>query len=67
MGVQSLHDGYRAAIERPDGPFEALRGLLSRSQETPRASSVNNRFLAMTRLARPNRLNSCAPFLASPL
>ena len=35
-------------------------------QDAPRASATSN-FLAMTRLANPNRLNSCASFFASPL
>jgi hypothetical protein len=36
-------------------------------QDAPRASIANSRLLAITRLASPNRLNSCASFLTSPL
>ena len=38
-----------------------------RSQDASRACAANNDLLAMTRLARPNRLNSCALFFAKPL
>ena len=36
-------------------------------QETVAPSIANNRLLAITMLARPNRLNSCAVFFAKPL
>jgi hypothetical protein len=36
-------------------------------QDAPRVSSAINRLLASTRFARPNRLKSCASFLANPL
>jgi len=36
-------------------------------QDAPRAWMSSNRFLPITMLARPNRLNNCASFLASPL
>ena len=47
--------------------FEASFEAALRSQDAPRAWSANNRLLAMKRLARPNRLNSCASFLPRPL
>jgi hypothetical protein len=61
------HD-TRERTGKPAG--EALGGLLrpvSHSQDAPRPSSASSRLLAITRLAKPNRLNSCAWFLASPL
>lgn len=36
-------------------------------QDAPRAWATSNSLLAMTRWASPNRLNSCASFLARPL
>lgn len=36
-------------------------------QDAPRPAACSNDLLAMTRLASPNRLNSCASFLTSPL
>jgi hypothetical protein len=47
--------------------FGAPLGAFWRSQETPRAWRSNNDLLAITRLASPKRLNSCASFLAMPL
>lgn len=44
-------------------PSEAAQ----RAQDAPRALMANSDRLAITKLARPNRLNSCAVFLASPL
>lgn len=59
------------AIEPFKGParsraavFEASFEAILRAQDAPRACSAINCVLAMTRLARPNRLNSCAAFLA---
>ena len=37
------------------------------AQDAPRALRVNSDLLAITKLAKPNRLNSCASFLARPL
>lgn len=59
------------ALERPEGgdaavsevPFRA--GL--RIQDAPWAWRASNRLRAITRFARPNRLNTCAAFLAKPL
>jgi len=51
----------------PTPIFEAPFGGVSRAQDAPRAWIASNCLLAMTRLARPNRLNSCAWFLAKPL
>ena len=47
--------------------FEAPFGATSGAQDAPRAWIANSCLLAMTRLASPNRLNSCASFLARPL
>ncbi len=47
--------------------FRAHPGAIWRSQETPRAWRSSSDLLAITRLASPNRLNSCASFLAMPL
>jgi hypothetical protein len=44
-------------------PFEAFL----RVQDAPRVSSASSDLLAITKFASPNRLNSCAVFLASPL
>jgi hypothetical protein len=47
--------------------FKAPFGAVLRAQDAPRVSMANNCLLAMTRLTSPNRLNSCASFLARPL
>ena len=47
--------------------FEASFKDISLTQDAPRALMSNNCFLARTRLASPNRLNSCVSFLAKPL
>ena len=47
--------------------FEASFEAALRAQEAPRACRAINCLLAMTRLAKPNRLNSCASFFARPL
>jgi hypothetical protein len=47
--------------------FEAPFGVALRAQDTPRAWIANNCRLTTTRLAKPNRLNSCAVFFARPL
>ena len=52
--------GRAAAFE---APFGAVLGV----QDAPRASMASKCLLAMTRLASPNRLKSCASFLAKPL
>ena len=36
-------------------------------QDAPRPRAISSDLLAMTRLASPNRLNSCASFFARPL
>lgn len=59
-----------AVIHRQIPSFYALMIRFAgyfRIQDGLRVSNANNDFLAMTRLARPNRLNNCAWFLASPL
>lgn len=63
-------DPVKAAVGRAMARCEAFQAsfdAVSRSQDAPRVSSANNLFFAMTRLASPNRLNSCASFLARPL
>ena len=52
---------------RPFAGFSLPTMVAFHSQDTPRAGSANSRRLAMTRLARPNRLNNCASFFARPL
>lgn len=55
------------AVRRPAMRFEGSFEAALLDQDAPRAWIASNCFLAMTRLARPNRLNSCASFLARPL
>ena len=59
----SLYGGTRGSAARSGASFEAVL----RSQDAPRVSSASNCLFAMTRLASPNRLNSCASFFAKPL
>lgn len=47
--------------------FEAFFEAAFHAQDAPRAWMSNNGLLAMTRLASPNKLNSCVSFLAKPL
>ena len=61
--ARACHGGVRGLTEVFEAPFEAVFGL----QDAPRAWIANNGLLAMTRLASPNRLNSCASFLPKPL
>jgi hypothetical protein len=63
IGANAFHRGTRGQSDVFEASFEAVSGL----QDGPRASMASNRLLAITMLARPNRLNSCASFLASPL
>ena len=60
---EGLKGSSRACFAASDASFEAAL----RSQDAPRVSGVSIRRLAMTRLASPNRLNSCASFFARPL
>ena len=60
---RACHGGVRGLTEVFEASFEATL----RDQDAPRALSANSGLLAMTRLASPNRLNSCASFLARPL
>ena len=53
--------------DAPHALFAALCKAVLHAQETPRAWRFNNDLLAITKLAKPNRLNSCASFLAKPL
>ena len=62
-GKDVIGDGERGLAPGFEGSFEATL----RDQDAPRASMSNSGFLAMTRLARANRLNSCVSFLARPL
>lgn len=59
----SAEESHEAVFER----FAAFFKAQCRVQDALRAWIANNCLLAMTMLARPNRLNSCASFLASPL
>lgn len=59
----ALSGRTQARVAVLEASFEAVL----RAQDAPRVSSANNRRLAMTMLANPNRLNSCASFLAKPL
>ena len=59
--------GVRWAAQVFHFAFFASFEVNFRVQDAPRASRANSDLLAMTRLARPNKLNSCASFLASPL
>ena len=62
-GTNVIDDGERGLAPMFEASFEATL----RDQDAPRAWSANNGLLAMTRLASPNRLSSCASFLARPL
>ena len=65
-----LWDHADASIAPPDAPSrcsQAPFGAVLRSQDAPWAWIANKSRLAMTRLARANKLNSCASFLARPL
>lgn len=59
----ALYDSTRAFVAMSGASFE----VVLRSQDAPRVSSASNRLFAMTRLASPNRLKSCASFFARPL
>lgn len=48
-------------------PLCITSGVALGVQDAPRAWRVNSDPFAICRLARPNRLNSCALFLARPL
>lgn len=56
---QAVQQPFRA----PCIPSEVAQ----RAQDAPRACKANSDLLAITRLARPNKLNNCAVFLARPL
>ena len=58
-----INEGERGAAVAFEASFEAAFP----TQDAPRAWMSNNCLLAMTRLASPNRLNSCVSFLAKPL
>ena len=62
-GTNVIDDGERGLTP----VFEASFDATLRDQDAPRASMSNSGLLAMTRLARANRLNSCVSFLARPL
>jgi len=62
-----IADAMHGAVRGLAAVFGASFEAALRAQDAPRAWSAINRLLAMTRLASPNRLNSCASFLASPL
>lgn len=59
----AVNHAVRGLTAMSEASFKAVL----RAQDAPRAWSDNNCRLAMTMLASPNRLNSCASFLASPL
>lgn len=63
ISASAINGGLSAPATR----FEASSEATSAVQETPRAWIANKCLLAMTRLAKPNRLNNCASFLARPL
>jgi predicted secreted protein len=63
IGANAFHHAARGQAEVFEASFEAVFYL----QDGPRASMASRRLLAITMLARPNRLNSCAAFLARPL
>lgn len=60
-------DAMNGAARGLKAVFEASFEAALRAQDAPRACRASSRLLAMTRLAKPNRLNSCASFLAMPL
>ena len=62
-GTNVIDDGERGLTP----VFEASFDATLRDQDAPRPWSANSGLLAMTRLASPNKLNSCASFLARPL
>jgi len=62
-GTNVIDDGQRGLAPMFEASFDATL----RDQDAPRAWSANSGLLEMTRLASPNRLNSCASFLARPL
>jgi hypothetical protein len=55
------------AANRARRAFGAPVEAVLRVQDAPRALRASKDRLAIRRLASPNRLNSCAVFLASPL
>ncbi len=58
-------DFGRLRAERPPaGAFFAACEATYCLQDSPRERATSNDLLAMTRLASPNRLNSCASFFA---
>jgi hypothetical protein len=59
----ALDGSARAFSAAFEAPFEAVL----HSQDAPRVSSATSCLFAMTRLAKPSRLNSCASFFARPL
>ena len=60
-------DAFHGSAKAVIATFGASIEAVLRNQDAPRVSSASSRRLAMTRLAKPNRLNSCASFFASPL
>lgn len=62
-----IADAMNRAVRGPIAVFGASFEAVLRPQDAPRARSASNCRLAMTMLASPNRLNSCASFLARPL
>ena len=68
LNFKMRHESSRfSSIPRVRGPICAICGGHCPFQDAPWACSAISCFLAITRLARPNRLNIWEPFLASPL
>ena len=63
----SCFDARGGGIRGFAAAFEASFEAVSHLQDAPRASSASNRLLAITMLAKPKRLQSCAAFFARPL
>jgi hypothetical protein len=61
--ADAVNHAVRGLAAVSEASFEAVL----RAQDAPRAWSANNCRFAMTMLASPNGLNSCASFLAMPL
>lgn len=67
QGAIDAADAMNGAARARAVVFEASFETVLHDQDAPRAWSAINCRLAMTRLARANRLNNRASFLAKPL
>lgn len=62
-----FHNEEETQIRRSFSAISCTSWRVLRAQDGLLPCGLNNRFLASTRFARPNRLNNCAVFLAKPL